>query len=109
MTLMQFAHGGSGGAAEARLREILDREVERIRAEAADQLAEQCRLLAALSMSVATAEAARERRMEALARELREQAARTGPAPPRPLDIPRAPDTSDPSVTDLWSARDRRT
>ena len=108
MTLMQFAHDGSPFSTEARVREILDREVERIRAEAADQLAEQCRLLAALSMSVATAEASRERRMLELARELREQVTAAMPEPPRPLEIPRPRDGASSSVTDLWSARTSR-
>ena len=105
---MQFAHDGSAAATETRLRKILDREVERIRAEAADQLAEQCHLLAALSMSVATAEAARERRMQTLARELREQVAEAIPEPPRPLDIPRRQDGAGPSAADLWRARTSR-
>ena len=105
MTLMQFAHAGTAASTEARMREILDREVDRIRAEAADQLAAQCRLLAALSMSVATAEASRERRMQTLERELR---ARVEAHTPRPLEIPRPRDGASSSVTDLWSARTSR-
>jgi len=105
MTLMQFADDGSAAWTEARVRRILDREVERIRAEAADQLAEQCRLLAALSMSIATAEASRERRMQKLDRELRE---RVDDQVPRPLEIPRPRDGASSSVTDLWSARTSR-
>jgi hypothetical protein len=75
--------------------ELLISEVERIRSEAA----EQCRLLAALSMSVASAEAARERRFAELERELSEQA---GGAAPQPLPIPRSREGA--SVTELWPA-----
>ncbi len=81
--------------------ELLLSEVERIRAEAADQTAEQRRLLAALSLSVATAEAARERRFAELERDLREQAAS---AAPEPMPIPRAGNRA--PVTQLWPARD---
>jgi hypothetical protein len=83
--------------------ELLLEEVERIRREAADQLAEQCRLLAALSISVAKAEAGRERRMQTLERELREQIER---AAPRPFEVPRGRDGATASVTELWPARD---
>ena len=113
MALHEFAQDG-WDAAEVRLSafaealsqrqtELLCAEVERIRREAADQLAEQCRLLASLSMSVATAEARRERRISALERELRE----VEQAAPKPLPIPRGSDgdRASSSVTDLWSGR----
>ena len=113
MALHESAHDG-WDAAEARLSafaealserqtELLCAEVERIRGEAADQLAEQCRLLAALSMSVARAEAARERRVKALETELRE----IEQAAPKPLQVPRRSqgDPGSASVSDLWSGR----
>ena len=89
----------------ARNAETLAREVERIRAEAADEVGEQCRELASLSRAVATAEVEREARLRELERELREtiEAAKQ---PPRPLGIPRPNPGPGASVTDLWRARD---
>ena len=122
MASIEFAHDGDGARtgvhprepSETRLSEfaealaqrnteLLITEVERIRSEAGDHLAEQCRLLAALSLSVATAEARRERRITELERELRE----VEQAAPKPLSIPRRRegDPASSSVADLWSER----
>jgi hypothetical protein len=92
--------------------EALARESERIRAEAAEHLAAQCRELVALSRAVAAAELEREARVRDLERELRELeealrdslAAELERAVPQPLEIPRA--GANPSVTELWPARD---
>ena len=85
--------------------EALARESERIRAEAADHLAAQCRELVALSQAVAAAELAREERARALGQELRESLlAELEAAVPRPLEIPRVRRGTSPSGTDLWPA-----
>jgi hypothetical protein len=122
MTPLQSAHSGEATTSmvhirerlEARLSalaeamtqrnsEAIERAVAQIRNEAADQLAEQCKLLAGLSMTVATAEARRERRLSDLERELRE----IEQAAPKPLPIPRGREgkSAPSSVADLWSGR----
>jgi hypothetical protein len=96
--------------------EALARESERIRAEATEHLAAQCRELVVLSRAIAAAELDREARVRELERQLRELegqlrdslASELEGAVPRPLDIPRKPASETPSVADLWPADRRR-
>lgn len=89
--------------------EALARESDRIRAEATEHLAAQCRELVALSRSIAAAEREREARVAKLEQQLRESLlSERENAVPRPLEIPR-PRDGGASVANLWSRRDPRT
>lgn len=87
--------------------EALTREVARIRSEAAEHLAEQCRQLAALSRAVAEAEAGREGRLRELEEEVRTALAELQDSAPRPLDIPRRGSGDGGSVSEIWPSRDQ--
>lgn len=99
-----------GALAESMVRrnaEALARETERIRAEAAEHLAAQCRELVVMSQAIAAAELDREARVRELEHELRESlATELERAVPRPLDIPRTKRDSSASVAELWPARE---
>ena len=85
--------------------EALAEECERLRVEAAEHLAAQCRELIALSRTVAAAEERREQRLRVLEDELRESLlVELERAVPAPLAIPNSANSG--SLGDLWAERE---
>jgi hypothetical protein len=85
--------------------EALASETERIRAEAGDHLAAQCRELVVLSRAIAAAEDEREARVRKLEQRLEEAIDAAERPSPAPLEIPR-PRAGNGAVTNLWRTRD---
>lgn len=85
--------------------EALASETERIRAEAGEHLAAQCREIVALSRAMAAAEDQREARVRKLEQRLEEAIAEVERPSPVPLEIPR-PRAGSGAVTNLWRTRD---